>query len=200
MIPVAIGIVLVEISKKPLSEIFSKMKIRDNVTVTLKDKYGKKKKLFKRFWTYRLLGCEVAFLTGMFVYALPLHNLTTNAGLGAAPDLLGDVNSIAAFEYLELGTGSTAANVTDTALETPTVATGLARAIGATSLSTTTVTNDTLEVVKNFTNSSGGTVNITEYGLLNASSSGVLLARVVQASVGVNDTDVLGVTWKIKAS
>lgn len=137
---------------------------------------------------------------GSLIKKFALSNLITNAGLAGISDILGPQGSTAAYDYIALGTGTTAAAATDTALETETAATGLARAQGTASRVTTTVANDTLQVAYTFTNSSGGSVAVTEYGLLNAASSGTLMARVVQAATNVANGESLSVTWKIDFS
>jgi len=119
----------------------------------------------------------------------------TNTGFAATAVLLSD------FEYHALGTGTTAAAATDTTLETETSATGLARSIVDSNTSTTTtVTNDTRTTVTTFTNSSGGTVNVTEAGLFDASSGGTMLDRQVFTAVGVEDGNSLQVTYNVKTS
>lgn len=123
----------------------------------------------------------------------------TNTGFAETAGLINGVTS-GVFEYIALGTGTTAAAATDTTLETETAATGLARAIAAASRTTTTVTNDTATLIKTFTNTSGGTVNVTEAGLFDAASVGVMLDRQVFASVGVEDANSLQVTYNIKVS
>ena len=104
----------------------------------------------------------------------------------------------AAFTYIAVGTGTTAAAAGDTALQTETSTSGLARAAGTASRITTTKTNDTAQVSKQF--SVSGSVAVTEYGLLNAASVGTLLARQVQAAINVVNGDTLTVTWKVQAS
>ncbi len=123
----------------------------------------------------------------------------TNTGFAEAAGLFGGVTS-GVFDYIALGTGTTAATATDTALETESSATGLARAQGASSRVTTTVTNDTSQTLKTFTNSSGGTVAVTEAGLFDASSGGVMADHQVFSAVNVEDGNSLQVTYQIKFS
>lgn len=197
LLPVAIGMVLIEMSKKPLYAMFSKMKVRENVSITLKNKAGETQRLFKRFPTYKLAHLTIPFVTGMYVNELIISNLITNTGIAGA---VATGTGVGDYSYIGLGTGTTAAIATDTTLETESVAAGLARAVGAQSNTTTTIASDTLEVVKNFTNSSGSTVNVSEFGLFNAASAGTMMARVVETAVPVTDGSTLGVTWKIIAS
>lgn len=123
----------------------------------------------------------------------------TNTGFAETAGLFGGVTS-GIFDYIALGTGTTAAAATDTALETETSATGLARAQATNSRVTTTVTNDTSQSLKTFTNSSGGTVAVTEAGLLDAAAAGVLADHQVFSAVNVEDGNSLQVTYQIKFS
>jgi hypothetical protein len=58
----------------------------------------------------------------------------------------------------------------------------LGRAAATVTRTTTTVANDTLQLAKTFTYSGSSLVAIKEYGVFNASSSGVLLSRTVGAN------------------
>jgi hypothetical protein len=99
----------------------------------------------------------------------------TAAGKAAFADLCGDVNSIAAFTYLELGSSDTAFVDTQTALVTAITGSGLARAAATVTRATTTDTNDTLQLAKTWTAS--GSATVREIGVFNASSSGTMAAR-----------------------
>jgi hypothetical protein len=59
---------------------------------------------------------------------------------------------------------------------------------------TTDVTNDTAQLVYTFTVT--GTAAVTESGVFNAASSGVLLARQVFSAINVVNGDSLQITWK----
>lgn len=123
-----------------------------------------------------------------------LSNLITNAGLAEVAGLINGVTS-GPFDYIAVGTGTTAAAAGNTTLETEIADSGLSRAQGTTSRVTTTQTNDTAQVTKTF--SVTGTKAVTEAGLLDASSGGVLLARQVFSAVNVINGDSLQITWKI---
>ena len=124
----------------------------------------------------------------------------TNTGFAEVAGLLnGETTGV--FEYIALGTdGATGADPTDTALNTETAATDLERQIGTTSRTTTTETNDTATISKTFTNTSSGTVAVTEAGLFDASSTGIMLSHQVFASVSVEDDNSLQVTFNVKVS
>lgn len=125
-----------------------------------------------------------------------IGNLITNAGFALAAGLLNGSGAPAAATYIAVGTGTTAAAVTDTALQTETATSGLSRAASTVSLVTTTVTNDTAQMLKSF--SVTGTVAVTESGVLNASSSGTLLCHQVFTAINVVNGDTLQVTWKVQ--
>lgn len=123
-----------------------------------------------------------------------IKNLITDAGLAGAANRLGGIGT-AAFTYIALGTGVTAANAADTTLETEIAVSGLSRVNATVSAVTTTVTNDTLQLANTFTVT--GTAAITEAGILNAGAGGTILSRLVFSAVNVINGDSLTVTYKI---
>lgn len=139
-------------------------------------------------------GLRIPLLTGSYGNLRIISNLTTTTGkAGVASRINGD-GAEAAFTYIAVGTGTTAAAIGDTTLETETAASGLSRAAATASRVTTDTTNDTAQLVKTFTVT--GTVAVTESGVLNASSNGVLLARQVFSAINVVNGDSLQITWK----
>jgi len=124
-----------------------------------------------------------------------IFNTITSAGLAQIALLAGDATAVP-FTYLALGTGVTAANISDTTLQTETAASGLARAAATVSRVTTTVTNDTLQLLKAFT--AGASVAITECGMFNDPTTGTLLGRQVFSAVNVVTNDILTITYKVK--
>lgn len=126
------------------------------------------------------------------------HNLVTNAGFAGIAARLGALGSVAAFTYIAIGTGTTAAAVTDTALQTEITTGGGARAAATTTLATTTVTNDTLQLDYTFVFSSS--FSVSETGVLNASSSGTLLNRRVFTAYPVVSGDRLRFLHQFKFS
>lgn len=127
-----------------------------------------------------------------------VHNLVTSAGKAGAASRLGGAGAEAAFTYLALGTGTNAAAAGDTALQTELAASGLSRVNASMSRVTTTVTNDTSQAQNTFTVT--GTAAVTEAGMLNASSGGVLLCRQVFSAINVVNTDSLQITYKVACS
>jgi len=124
-----------------------------------------------------------------------IKNLITNAGLAAMAALV--LNDVVEddFDYIAVGIGTTAANVTDTTLETEIADSGLSRVASTGSRSTTTVTNDTAELTTTF--SVTGTKAVTEAGILNAGAAGDLLAHQVFGAINVVSGDTIQITWKI---
>lgn len=127
-----------------------------------------------------------------------IQNLITNAGLAGLASRINGDGSEAAFTYLAVGTGTTAAATGDTTLETEITDSGLARASATASRVTTSQTNDTAQLVKTW--SVTGTKAVTEIGILNAASSGTLLCRQVFTAVNVANGDTLTATYKVQAS
>ena len=123
------------------------------------------------------------------------ENLTPNTGLAGFIKRMGGDVSTDGFTYLALGTGTTAATATDTTLETEITDSGLARAAATVSYKTTTTTGDTLQLYKSFT--ATGSKNVSEIGVLNASSNGVLGGRVVKTVVPLEANDVYNVRYQI---
>lgn len=124
------------------------------------------------------------------------ENLVVTAGIGAITGLmLSDVGGTA-FDYLEVGTDATAAAANQTALLAAITDSGLARAAGTGTQTTTTVTNDTAQITYTWS-SITATKAIKEVGVFNAASEGTMLARSV-INVTVNSGDSLQLTYKTK--
>lgn len=184
--------------------------MKENVEYVLRDKYGNVKPIFQensllRFlikhelisplWINRWYSAIVSPFFGFWSDKRLVSNLVTNAGMAGVASRINGSGSEAAFTYIAVGTGTTAAAVTDTTLETEITDSGLARASASVSRTTTDVTNDSAVLTNTF--SVTGTKAVTESGVLNAGSSGVLLARQVFSAVNVLNGDSLAVTWTI---
>jgi len=128
-----------------------------------------------------------------------IKNTITNTGFAEVANLMGNVSSPAYFTYLAIGTGTTPASASQTALVTELTTNGLGRASATVSRVTTTQTNDTLQLVKSFT-CTGGTNAVTEVGIFNNASVGIMLGRQVFDVVNMGNTDVLEITYKVKIS
>lgn len=138
------------------------------------------------------------FRKGKLIDERIVKNLITNAGLAAVAGLVLTDVSVNDFDYIAIGTGTTAANAADTALETEITTNGGQRAAGTGTRVTTTQTNDTAQLVVTFNFT--GSFAVTEAGMLNAGASGDLLCRQVFAAINVVSSDSLQVTWKIQVS
>lgn len=137
---------------------------------------------------------------GNLIETVETPNAVMNLGFKEVAQLIGTdtTGSATAFDYIAVGTGTTAATATDTALETEVTNIGLTRAAGTGTNVTTTVTYDTFQLVKSFSPTSSAA--ITESGVLNASAAGILLCRQTFSAINVTNGDTLTITWKVKVS
>jgi len=110
-------------------------------------------------------------------------NIITNAGLAAIIRLIFSALSETKFGYLAIGTGTTAEAATDTALQAE-----IKRKTATQTQTPTSITGDTYLLEATFSSSDGltGTSNVSETGIFNASSGGILLARKVFSAVPLN--------------
>ena len=119
----------------------------------------------------------------------------TNAGAAIVTNRI--IQAGTAPKNIGWGTGTTAAAVTDTALQTeaaPTTSGG--RTVGTESRTTVTNTNDNYQVAGTVT--SGSTLAITEAGLFDAVSAGNMLIRAVFSAVNVLSGDAIAFTFGLK--
>jgi len=123
-----------------------------------------------------------------------MQNTITNAALAEVSGLVGNTGSKTAFTYLAVGTSNAAESATHTALQAEIVDSGLARAAATATQSTTTQTNDTLQLDHTWT--ATATKSIEEIGAFNAASAGTMLGRKLTTTKTVNSTDILDATYK----
>jgi hypothetical protein len=97
------------------------------------------------------------------------------------------VGTPTAMSHMALGTGTTAAAVGDTTLQTE---------IARVSLSSSSATGAVATYVASFP-AGTGTGAITEAGILNAGSSGTMLCRTVFPVVNKGADDTMSITWTI---
>lgn len=174
-----------------------------NTTITLTGPDGKRKALWQENkWgrALRMAGfeCRIPGLTGHKTLEMQSHNLITNAGHAAANARMSGQGSYNPFVNIAIGTGTTAAAVADTALQTEITTGGGARGAAVASQVTTSVTNDTTQLVKTFTFTAPFAV--TEEGILDsATTGGTLLAHQVFAAVNVASGDSLQITHKYQS-
>lgn len=151
-------------------------------------------------------GLRINGLTGSWGMTRNITNLITDAGRAAVASRINGSGGAAAFTAIGQGTGATAASAADTTLQTEVKADGtaasgvhaLATASVTVSRVTTTVTNDTAQLVG--TVSETATIAITESGVFNADTNGTLLCRQTFSAVNVVNGDSLQFTWKVKAA
>lgn len=118
--------------------------------------------------------------------------VTTGKNFIAASMIKTTSNTPAAMTHMELGTGTTAAVVGDTALES-TIAASRVSLDSATNASAVTT------YVANFS-AGTGTGAVTEAGVFNAASAGAMLCRSVFSVVNKGADDTMSITWAITVS
>lgn len=118
-------------------------------------------------------------------YEVP--NLVVDTGLAYITSRMKDATDDV-MSHMAVGSGATAADGGDTALETQ---------IGSrVALTSTTVTANEIEYVAIFA-AGVGTGAVTEAGTFNAATAGTMLCRTVFAVVNKGQDDTLQITWKI---
>jgi hypothetical protein len=122
------------------------------------------------------------------------NNLVVNTGLRfiAESMLKTTTDSPASMTHMSVGSGTTNAAPTDTALESQ-----LARVTLDSSASVTTnVTNDAVQYVATFA-AGTGTGAVTEAGIFNDATAGTMLCRTVFPVINKGALDTLVITWKV---
>lgn len=116
------------------------------------------------------------------------HNLVTTVGLDWIAGRLLDASIPGAASHIGVGTGTTAAALGDTTLETP---------LGARqALASSSVLNNVVTYTATFA-AGVSTGAITEFGLFNAVSSGTMIARAVKPVINKEAGDSLAVVWTL---
>ena len=146
---------------------------------------------------------EKATLIGKFHIALfdqnklieerDVFNTVMNAGKAEMSGLLLKDVGGQAFDYVAIGTGTTAPNITQTALvgeKYRNACTG--------SQQTTTVTNDTARLTCSIAITA--TATMSEAGVFNSSSAGDMLARTTFSGLAVSSGNTLQVGYSIQVS
>lgn len=134
---------------------------------------------------------------GNLIETVETPNALTNTGFTEVAGLFcsDQSGSYTAFDYIAVGTGTTAATATNTQLGTEETQNGLTRAASTGTLVQVNVANDTAQLVKSFTVT--GNVAVTESGVFNASSAGTMLCRQTFSAINVANGDTLQITWKV---
>jgi len=140
---------------------------------------------------------RIPFITGNWSDSFETPNQIVNDGLEAAVGTTG----VDAFDYLALGTSSTAVSSSDSSLGSELTSDGLSRAQGTTSKTTTNVTNDTHEVTNTFTYSGNTSTTVEELGAFDSSSGGTMFSRTLTGGKAVDTNgETIDVTFKVTAS
>lgn len=121
-------------------------------------------------------------------------NVVTSAGK-AQLALLGGDSTATPFTYIAVGTSATAVTAADTTLTAEVVDTGLQRAAGTFTRTTTTVANDTYKLTKTFT--ATGSKTIEEVGVFNASSAGTMLSHSLTTTKSLASGDQLVIEYSL---
>lgn len=193
------------------------MRIKENVAYQLRDANGNLKPLFALnkfgeavlrfarshfsqeskgvFKHLALYGLRIPGITGHWTTNMQVSNGVTNAGMAAVAALINGATATDPFDYIAIGTGTTAFNASQTALVTESTNNGAERDQGTASRVTTDVTNDTARVVLTFNFT--GSFAITESGLFNDPSAGTMLCRQTFTAINVVSGDSLQVTWDV---
>lgn len=142
---------------------------------------------------------------GVFREERHVNNLVVSAGKAIVAGLINSAVTATStgggtFRYLAIGASSSATAAADTTLGSEFSSAGGARVI-ATSLTrtTTTVANDTAQLVVTYTCSAGG-LAVVEAGIFDSSSGGNMLARQPFAVINLSSGDSLQTTWKVQVS
>ena len=118
-----------------------------------------------------------------------VDNLVVTAGKGYVASRIKDA-SATAMSHMAIGSGSTAAAASDTALGSE---------LGRVSLTSTTVSSAVVTYVATFA-AGTGTGAVTEAALLNAASGGTMLCRTVFSVVNKGSADSMTITWTVTVS
>ena len=118
-----------------------------------------------------------------------VDNLVVTAGKGYVASRMKDA-SATAMSHMAIGSGTTAAAASQTALGTQ---------LGRVSLTSTSVSGAVVTYVATFA-AGTGTGAVTEAGLFNASSSGTMLCRTVFSVVNKGSADSMTITWTVTVS
>jgi hypothetical protein len=110
-------------------------------------------------------------------------NIVTNAGLAAVIRLIFSGLTESKFGYIAIGTGTTSETATDTALQSE-----IKRKAASVTQITTTIEGDTAKLEAEFSSADGlsGTSTVSETGIFNASTDGIMLARKTFPGVTLN--------------
>lgn len=138
--------------------------------------------------------------SGALIESVETPNVVTDVGFAEVAGLFcaDQSASFTAFDYIGVGTGTTAATYTQTALITEIVTADLARAASTGTVTQETVAGDTAQFVHQFSVTT--TDAITESAVFNAATDGTMLCRQTFSAINVANGDTLQITWKVTVS
>lgn len=134
------------------------------------------------------LHIKIMDINGVLKYERIVKNLVVNAGNSFICSRMVDA-SASVMSHMGVGSGTDAALVGDTALQTEITRVALTSAIN---------TGNTVTYVGDFP-AGVGTGTITEAGILNNSVGGTLLARTVFSAIPKGAADIMSISWTITA-
>ena len=135
----------------------------------------------------KLKGKLAISLNGKIIQEV--DNLVVTAGKGYVASRMKDATATA-MSHMAIGSGSTAAAASDTAL---------GNQLGRVALTSTAVSNAVVTYTATF-GAGTGTGAVTEAGILNASSGGTMLCRTVFSVVNKGASDSMTITWTVTVS
>lgn len=132
--------------------------------------------------------------TGKILDKFDIDNTVTTVGKAGVASLLQGGTS-ARYRRIALDASSTVAKVGNTTLASEIISPSLARVLSTNTIVTTTVTNDTSQLVHTF--NSTATQSVYGVGVFNTASAGTLISRTTFAAKNLVSGDSLTVTHKL---
>jgi len=163
----------------------------------LRDQLKRKLRHFRSYFEGMKLSGVVEILhlrDGEVIDTRGFTNITVITGRAEVAGLINGVTS-GAFTYIALGEGTTSPADANTALESEISTGGGERSSATPSRVTTDTTDDTAQLVNTFNFTAAFAV--TESGVFDAASAGVMLCRQTFSVLNVISGDSLQITWKI---
>jgi len=122
------------------------------------------------------------------ILVLEKKNLVVTSGLNYITERMKE-DTVTPISHIGIGTGATAADPADVALETPV---GARKAV-----TTVTVTGAALEIVATFDGATYNSAGLREAGIFNDVAAGTMISRIVFAATPLPTTDSLQITWTL---
>jgi hypothetical protein len=132
------------------------------------------------------LGIVLTDENGNLKQELNVTNLVVDTGLDYIASRMKDATATA-MTHMAIGSGTTDPAPADTALQTQ---------LGRVSLTSTTVTGNSVAYIASFA-AGTGTGAVTEAGIFNASSAGTMLCRTEFAVINKAAGDSMTITWTV---